>query len=255
MSLEIIASNFIFPTTGGIFCILGPPQSGKSEVVRKPSLLISKEESLKKIEAQISKFLVIEHSLGKIVLDEINSRFYKTTFFKTLINSCKENRLQLFLIITNMMDLPSVVRVKVDFWFLFEINNSYLGFPPINQLENWKEPEHEKYTAIVARFSENTQPEIWWYNSRTGKKTRTIRIIKNIGNNNDTTDISKLLKPSKKRSKININDDKDYSEIKNDIAKLQEICNKNFEKIFQQLSILDTKLESIMYIDDETELD
>jgi len=248
MSLEDIASKFDFPKDGGLFIILGPETSPKRNLITKPSIRVTGDD-IKRIEIQLAKFLVIEHRLAKIVFDNVNPRFYKTIYFKNLLNSCKDNRLQLYIIIENMLDLPSTIRAKAEYWFLFGLNNNYLSFPPLNQLSDWREPSHDENTAIVARFSEKRTPEIWWYNSK--KNVRTIKIVKSSGNNEGTTNILNLMQSDKKgsikRSKTGSDLEKRVKQLGKDLEKLHDSVNTKFEQLFKMLTTLDIKLESIMY--------
>lgn len=255
MSLESIASKFELPLDGALFIIVGSQGAGKSSIVKNPSLTVSGDSvAIEEIQNQLAKFLTIEHRSPRIVLDEINPRFYKTDYFKTISGTCKETSLQLFIIVKNLMDLPPLIRTKADYWFVFKLDNTILGFPPLNQLASWSEPEHDPFTAIVAQFSETAKPEIWWYNSaRTGTSNGTkknkIKITKN-GKIMETTNIAEVLGIKKQ-------DDLDNESIKDlerrikqftrDFANFQENINAKFERIFKSLADLDTKMESIMY--------
>ena len=167
MTLETIASKFELPTESGIFVILGPPKSGKSSII-VPDLLLTSEFSLGEIEQYITKFNETSTKRpGKIVMDEVNVRFYKSPFFKTLMTNVKFSNLQLFIISQSVRDLPPLLRSNVNYWFLFLLDNNYISFPPLNELASWTEPPRKSpFTAIVAQLTrEGEKPNIWWYNS------------------------------------------------------------------------------------------
>lgn len=168
-SLENVASRFEFLEEGGLYAIIGPKGCGKSTLIENFDLCITQERDLKVMEGLVKNFIREHREFSKIALDEINPRFYKTGLFKQLCTDCKQTMTQIFIITANMRDLPPLVRSRIDYWFLFTLENNYLGYPPLNKLVGWKEPSRNKYTAIVAQFPEDESPEIWWYSKYSSK--------------------------------------------------------------------------------------
>lgn len=280
-ALETVASEFHLPTDGGIFIIVGPKHVGKSSIIKKPDLHIKSGVELKDVEKLLSEFIATKSSkVSSIVFDEINAKFYKTGYFKSVCASCEDTNVQLFLITQNMRDLPPLVRNKALYWFLFKMNNNYLGFPPLNRLSSWVEPSHHKYTAIVVKFGDG-KPGIWWYNShglpkpkpKPGQSSQGSEQGNPALQSGKTTSISDILSgqssgahvahppshPVEDQPIINIY--KNILELKQtidtnniqaaeDIGNLHEAMESHFEKIYKMLVELDQKVEDIAYEDD-----
>ena len=158
-TLTTIASEFEFPLGGGLFVMLVLPGTDPNNVISGNALLTDSAENL---DYCIKKVYQVK-SGGRIIFHNIKPNVYKNSQFRNLCRTCKNKNIQIIIITCNLLDIPANLRAKIDYWFMHNIDDNYLGFTPLNNLAGWDPLQHNSDTFIVAQFTGDI-PEIWWWN-------------------------------------------------------------------------------------------
>jgi len=160
MELES-TQKFIIPKSG-LFVIVGPskPDINFSLIVHELP-----DPRLNNLNSNI-----------KILFDNVSSKTLKCTYFKNL---CNRDDLAIFIYVPSVTYIPSAIKKRIDYWLVTNLDNSYIGIPPLNQMTAWAETVVKKKSTIaVFQFNETHPPKIWHYAQQEEKQAPVVVTVK-----------------------------------------------------------------------------